>query len=1070
MLCSAGSGVLAESTPREKTTIFIEAETAAAATPATKASIAAGWTVKDIGGASGGKLLFEPSRARVESDAIPVTVPRAGVYRVWVRYFRAAPTSPGMFVLFRDEEGEEAAFHFCDWYAFMPVEKPYEKPKPWAGERTGFIWESFDATFERPIAASLVFGSYATGGAKYGGGVTDRQVDCVLLTTDKELDPEKLDIAKLPSLATGPVQAGPRAPEGFIVSKGLPAHTGFYDGAEDPMGRFQAGLINNGSYFMDVARAVRMGFNRDHAAPSAEMIRHGVLTQGHVESYSGDRVEMQKAHPSPEGRFVNAEGKVGAVFSFNFPPVAESSVNSVERHVRGDLEDKHSAAFGAWRISDESGGLLDYSPHAQDAFRKWLAAKHGTIATLNERWGTQHKGFDAIVPPAKFEDGRAAWLEFRDFSGRSYTEAIARQLPVIRKTDPLKRPLMGANSNLDFFTPYFSRIRPIDFDEFLNVALAGEKYVSWDTYCADDQIGCETDLLTSFTDGKMKPIVQEWSNHSVDPRIAARSYWTFVSKGAAGVFLFMAQEGFHHQYPKWALLDERREPKAKLAAYSDAAQEVHRLEPLLMSARQTHAVKPVAMYWSRIDLSLGEPHESLYGSVLDSPFHIYATLRELGYPVRWITPRQIEAGALGEVGALVLADCNHIPRAVAKKIEEWVKGGGVIIGDHWPGGWDEYARPQTTLAGVFGVRAEVGKKGPQSNLALQESRQGYGEVTDAAIVQKNHYEKIDEISQQPYPTHPVALAIGDIMLSGVSPDRVECFSGHVIGMSHRGVPGLVLNEYGKGKALYSSILLGTLYESGGTRYEWDTTHSGSSFARVLDAFLKHAGVNPACSVSGLAPRVSAKVRVESPLVTPDGNVVIGLTSMNDDVVGPFDLEMELPANAARTFTRVFVTTQGSRQLQPVDAKVEGSRLKLRMPQFDTHAAIVALKDFQPLVSLKLKGVRREVAGLAMIDTDQTFDVEATVYNPSPRKLASGELTLTIPAGWLQSSEKMKIDPIESGGESTCTFQIRSLPLAAAKRILPLVAHYQSEAVKSTPATEMVLWGNRSGKPERRDEK
>jgi hypothetical protein len=594
--------------------------------------------------------------------------------------------------------------------------------------------------------------------------------------------------------------------------------------------------------------------------------------------------------------------------------------------------------------------------------------------------------------------------------------------------------------------------------------------VSWDTYCADDQLGCETDLLTSFADGKMKPIVQEWSNHSVDPRIAARSYWTFVSKGAVGVFLFMFQEGFHHQYPKWALLDERREPKAKFAAYSDAAQEVHRLEPLLMSARQTHAMKPVAMYWSRIDLSLGEPHESLYGSVLDSPFHIYGTLRGLGYPVRWITPRQIEAGALGEVGALVLADCNHIPRAVAKKIEEWVKGGGVIVGDHWPGGWDEYARPQSTLAGVFGVRAEIGKKGPQSNLALQESRQGYGEVTDAAIVQKTHYEKIDEISQQPYPTHPVARAIGDIMLSGVSPDRVECFSGHVIGMSHRGVPGLVLNEYGKGKALYSSMLLGTLYESGGTRYEWDTTHSGSSFARVLDAFLKHAGVKPACSVSGLAPRVSAKVRVESPLVTPDGNVVIGLTSMNDDVVGPFDLEIALPANAAWTFTRVFVTTQGSRQLQPVDAKVEGSRLKLRMPQFDTHAAIVALKDFQPLVSLKLKGVRREVAGLAVIDTDQTFEVEATVYNPSPRKLAAGELTLTIPAGWQQSVEKVKIDPIESGGESTCAFQIRSLPLAAAKRLLPLGAHYQSEAVKSTPATEMVWWGNRQNEPGKMDGK
>ncbi|HEV7405499.1 MAG TPA: beta-galactosidase [Chthoniobacteraceae bacterium] len=1036
----------------EKTTIFIEAETAGA----TEAG-APGWTTKELAGASGGKTLFEPSRIKAESAAIPVTIPRAGAYRIWVRYFRAAPTSPGMFVLLRDEEGEEAAFHFCDWYDWLPTETPYEKPKPLAGERSGFVWESFDATIERPMAASLVFGSYPTYGIKYAGGQTDRQVDCLLLTTDKSLDPEKLEVPSLAALATAaPVEQ--KAPAGFTISKGVPAVTTFFDGMADPLRRFQAGLINNGSYFIDPARAVRMGFNRDHSLPSGDLIRHGVLTQGHIENYSGDALELRKAYPSPTGRFVNAEGLVSASFSFNFPPVAESSVGALERNVRRELEHKDSAAFGAWRISDESGGLLDYSPDAQAAFRQWLAGKHGTIATLNERWGAEYHGFEEIVPPANFEAGHAAWLEFRAFSGRSYTEAIGRQLPVIRRLDPQQRPLMGANSNLDFFTPYFSRIRPIDFDEFVNVALAGEKFVSWDTYCADDQLGAETDLITNFADGTKKPIVQEWSNHCVDPRIAARSYWTFVSKGVAGVFLFMFHEGFHATYPKWALLDERREPKAKLAAYSDAAQEVHRLEPLLMAAHPVHAVKPVALYWSRIDLSLAEPHESLYGCALDSPFHIYEALRGQGYAVRFITPRQIAAGGLSEVGALVLADCNHIPGDAAKSIEAWVRGGGVVIGDRWPGGWDEYARPQSTLAAVFGVRAAAGGQQPGSSLALQESKQGYGEVTDAAVVQKNYYEKIDELAQQPYAVHPLARAFGDLMLSGVNLDRVECVAGHVIAMSHRGRPGLVVNDYGRGKALYSSILLGTLYESGGTRYEWDTTHSGLSFAKILDDFLKYAGVQPSCTVAGLAPRVRAKVRVESPLVTPEGNFVIGLTSLNDDAVGAFDLGVELPAGAARGFSRVFAVTQGSRQLQPVAVTIAGSQMKLRMPSFDTHAAIVALQDSQPLVGLKLTGVERGIAGLATIGTGQAFEVEATVYNPSPRKFAAGELRLTIPAGWLQSAEAVKLESIEPGGEGRCTFQVRSPDLAAAKRILPLVAHYQSGSVKSSPTTEMVWWG------------
>src|SRR5205814_5267927 len=105
--------------------------------------------------------------------------------------------------------------------------------------------------------------------------------------------------------------------------------------------------------------------------------------------------------------------------------------------------------------------------------------------------------------------------------------------PVIRKLDPRNLPCVGANSNLDLLSPYFSRFRPIDWDEFVNTALVGEKNVSWDTYCADDQAGCEAEMIASFAEGR-KPIVQEWSNHAVDPRIAARSYWTCVSKGVGG--------------------------------------------------------------------------------------------------------------------------------------------------------------------------------------------------------------------------------------------------------------------------------------------------------------------------------------------------------------------------------------------------------------------------------------------------------------------------------------------------------------------------------------------------------
>src|SRR5690606_10299803 len=188
-------------------------------------------------------------------------------------------------------------------------------------------------------------------------------------------------------------------------------------------------------------------------------------------------------------------------------------------------------------------------------------------------------------------------------------------------------------------------------------------------------LACETEMMFSFSDGR-KPVIQEWSNHAVDARLAARSYWSMVSKGVAGIFLFMFQEGRGHAtYPKWALLSHDGSPKPKLAAYSNAAQEVHRLEPLITQGAYTYAVKPVALYWSRIDLSLARPHESLYGTTQNSPLHVYRTVRSLGYPVRWITPRQVRAGELNDVSAVVLVGVRYMPADVAGNIEAWVKAG-----------------------------------------------------------------------------------------------------------------------------------------------------------------------------------------------------------------------------------------------------------------------------------------------------------------------------------------------------------------------------------------------------------
>ena len=803
---------------------------------------------------------------------------------------------------------------------------------------------------------------------------------------------------------------------------------------------------------------VRLGFNRDHSHTGQPYDHWGIKTMAPpIEAHLAGDPEFVKAHPAPEGRFVNAEGQVGHAFSIHYQPWIEADLEHVRRSVAATLAED-DGGYGWWRIAAEEGGWLDYSPWAIEAFRKWLAEKHGAIHTLNKRWGTTYESFADITPAKSYEESHASWLEFREFCGHSYAETVARRVPIIKQLDPQRRPCLGANSNLDIAVPYFMAYRPNDFEELIRVGLKDEKYVSFDIYCADDDMGSSIDFFQSLGQGR-KLFNQEFSNHVVDPRIAARTYWMQIGKGIRGINLFMFQDGpGDATYPKWALTHRDGTPKQKLGAYSDAIQEVHRLEPLLMSATYTHAVKPVALYWSRIDIGLDKPHDSWYGGSFNSPLHIYETLRGLGYPVRWITPRQIAEGELQQVSALVLSGCHHIPQAAAGAIEGWVKGGGAVIADSWPGALDEYGQPQATLAPIFGARPAP-KKTPGANaqIKLQESTQGYGEVTDSASLREKYYESIDEMAQLPGATHPVAETLGDFMLAGYVPENVECVAGKLVAMTHTRHAGAIVNDYGQGKALYSAMQLGTIYEAAPTRYEWDSTHSGDSYGRLLDAYLKFAGAKPGSVVNGLPTRVIAKLRIESPLVTPEGNILIGLTSMNDDVVKPFDLSVELPAGAG-PFLKTYIAIGGTRKLQPIETQLKGTTLKLQMPSFDTHATIVCLKDSTPLVSLDFTSVTRGAAGLAVIDPTDEFTVEATIFNPSPRALAEGTLSLAAPNGWQQSAEANKIGAVAPGGEMKSTFRLRAPALSAAKRLEPLMVRYQNPSVKSTPATEMIWWG------------
>lgn len=92
-----------------------------------------------------------------------------------------------------------------------------------------------------------------------------------------------------------------------------------------------------------------------------------------------------------------------------------------------------------------------YGPHAEAAFRKWLADKYRTIAALNQAWGSSYAGFDTITPPPDAYLGRKEVTplvaEFEAFRDDSYTGYLKLIYDSLKAADPAK-PVVARHSSL----------------------------------------------------------------------------------------------------------------------------------------------------------------------------------------------------------------------------------------------------------------------------------------------------------------------------------------------------------------------------------------------------------------------------------------------------------------------------------------------------------------------------------------------------------------------------------------------------------------------------------------------
>jgi beta-galactosidase len=148
----------------------------------------------------------------------------------------------------------------------------------------------------------------------------------------------------------------------------------------------------------------------------------------------------------PEILMVNADGRTmqhgsRQQISWSSPvyrKYVERMVEAIGKHYGNDKR------IWGWQLDNEPShyGQYDYSPAAQESFRKWLQVKYKTVDELNKTWGTafwsiRYDDFmQVLIPNAKeliAQPSPHAVLDFKRFSADEANDFLSFQYKILRK-------------------------------------------------------------------------------------------------------------------------------------------------------------------------------------------------------------------------------------------------------------------------------------------------------------------------------------------------------------------------------------------------------------------------------------------------------------------------------------------------------------------------------------------------------------------------------------------------------------------------------------------------------------
>ena len=366
----------------------------------------------------------------------------------------------------------------------------------------------------------------------------------------------------------------------------------------------------------------------------------------------------------------------------------------------------HPAVVG-WQIDNEFGGgqtARCYCDWCAAAFRRWLQARYGSLAALNEAWGNvfwsqTYSDWAQIALPGARVDKRSPSheLDYFRFSSDAWVAYQQLQIDLVRRYAPgrvVTTNFMGLFPDLD----QYDLAAPLDLVSWDNYPTGNPE--RWrprlyapgrdnrrndPTYAYDVGEPIITSLAHALTRSlKQRPFwVMEqqcgqinWGdvNPGVRPGSSRLWAWHAVAEGAAAVLYFRwrATRFAHEQYHS-GLLHHDGSPDVGYGDHLRLEAERALLDEVMAAPCPPAGVGLLFDFADLWALQL-QPHRADFG-YLRHLFVYYEALQRLGIPVDLVSP----AGDLSPYRLLIAPTAHLAGEALAGRLADYVAGGGTLL-------------------------------------------------------------------------------------------------------------------------------------------------------------------------------------------------------------------------------------------------------------------------------------------------------------------------------------------------------------------------------------------------------